>query len=224
MQSVLLCDLNGTLIDIPTNLDEMLIKYCQQQHLPIINCNDLHILLQTPVRSTKLWSTLEDSRYYAHLKQLRTLLHLDFIGDNYPIRLFPGWRQVLDTLGQQGWKFGIYTNSTRTFCQRVLQVKHLQQYFTVVKCSDDVQALQLHPKPAPDLMPVILQELQLTTTAELYYIGDSVRDIQFAHNTHAHSIFASWGYGNHRQALALNPELVVKRPIELLTKLPKSSQ
>lgn len=221
MQSVLLCDLNGTIIDVPTNLDEILINYCQQQHLPIIDCTDLHILLHSKTRSTQIWTQLDAASYSNQLNRLHTLLHLDFIGDHYPVRVFPGWQQVFQTLQRQGWKFGVYTNSMRSFCQRVLQVKHLVQYFSVVKCNDDLQVLQLRPKPAPDAMPIILQELQLPSTAAIYYIGDSARDIQFAHNTHVHSIFASWGYGNHSKVLALKPELIVNKPIELLTVLPQ---
>lgn len=230
MTKILICDLNGTIADTAIDTDEILLSYCHRHHLPIINQNEFKLMWQQrhQRRSITHWVGLNDGDYTSHLTAVERQLHQAFSPSH--IKVFAGWSEVLYQLSQAGWIFAIYSNATRFFCQQVLLTNQLADYFRVIKGMEDNQALNIRPKPAPEMLPVILADLASTQVAgvdlvtdqmdKIYFIGDTHKDIEFAQNSKIHSIYATWGFGHAHTIATLHPEFSPARPIDLLQLLP----
>jgi HAD superfamily hydrolase (TIGR01509 family) len=101
---------------------------------------------------------------------------------------FPGVRQMLDALDQQGYRLGVFTAATRRAAHLVLAAAGLDRYFPTVIGGDDVD----QPKPAPRGLRIACQELGVRVAAAAY-VGDAETDLQCAEAAGALGIHARWG-------------------------------
>lgn len=104
-------------------------------------------------------------------------------------RLFPGLPALLDSLDQHSIPWGVATNKPVQFAQPILQALQLNTRASVLVCPEHVR----QPKPAPDMLNLACQQLQLPA-AQVLYIGDDLRDIQAAQAAHMPSMAVGYGY------------------------------
>lgn len=88
----------------------------------------------------------------------------------------PGLIELLNGLKSNGYIRGIGTNRTNTM-EKVLVEFDLASYFEIVVTAADVEK----PKPAPDQLLMIMEQLKLTSE-QILFVGDSEYDCQAAQN------------------------------------------
>lgn len=71
--------------------------------------------------------------------------------------LKPGVGKLLQTARQKGLKMGIATSNSVELVEKIAEVHHLQDYFTVIRTSCDAK----RGKPAPDLYLMVAEELRV---------------------------------------------------------------
>ena len=104
-------------------------------------------------------------------------------------RIYPGLREMIANLGQQGVKWGVVTNKRRRFAEPLMAAMALQpaNYALVTPC--DVQ----HPKPHPEAIELACRELGVAATGSVY-IGDHKRDIEAGRAAGCITVAAAYGY------------------------------
>jgi phosphoglycolate phosphatase len=128
-------------------------------------------------------------------------------------RPFPGVVELLAALrARDGVKLAIATTKHTATARRVVDGLGLAPYFDLVRGSDG-----LRPKPAPDVLYAIADELLLPRVGTL--IGDTTRDVEAAHAAGFRSVAVAWGETGAVRLAAARPHAIVASPVELLAHL-----
>ena len=175
-------DVDGTLLDTSRNILQSLKDALAETdgiHREIdelrfvLGCTSLVSLAQLKVRNASetlgLW--LENEARYVHL-----------------IRLFDGIEPLLEKLSESGYRLGIVTSRTHEELELVLSAAPIQNYFSVIICSDDVDS----PKPAPD--PILkYQNLTHARTEEILFCRRHSAGYEVCRCCRSRFALAVWG-------------------------------
>lgn len=108
--------------------------------------------------------------------------------------VYPGVLDVLQEIRRRGLAMGIVTGKSRSSYQAGLATADLGQ-FDVLVMDDDVQ----EPKPHPQGILAALEALRVPGS-EAIYIGDSVTDIEAAHQAGTRAAAALWSKAGPERA------------------------
>lgn len=126
-------------------------------------------------------------------------------------RVYPGVREGLETLLEQGYTLACLTNKHSRFTPPLLERAGLAQYFEYVACGDTFEFRKPHPMP--------LQEIGRrfgVKAADSVMIGDSINDIQAAKAAGFVSVCVSYGYSGRYTP----EELEADHTVDSLDQLP----
>lgn len=204
----ILFDLDGTLVD---TLDLILasFRHTMSSHLGHAPPDHrwletlgrpLRIQLQSFARSEEELELMFDT-YLAHNQEHHQAL----------VRPYPGMRDALRTLDEQGYRLAVVTSKIRPNTQRELASVELDDFFQVVITADDVESPK--PHPAPVLMAV--SQLGLTPD-EALLIGDSVFDLRAGRAAGVDTAAALWGPFDYEQLANEKPDFWLERISSLL--------
>jgi phosphoglycolate phosphatase len=126
-----------------------------------------------------------------------------FLARDAALKLFPGTREMLGALRGRGHTLAIATGKSRAGLARALEATSLAPLFDATRCAD-----QTAPKPAPDMLLELMEELA-ADPARTLMIGDTSHDLQMASG--AGVAAAAVSYGAHPAAT-----LAVLEPLALL--------
>ena len=128
-------------------------------------------------------------------------------------QLFPGVKSTLSALGAQGYDFAVATGKSRAGLARAISETALEGVFTATRSADHSA-----PKPAPDMILEILDELALTP-AEALLIGDTEFDLAMAQEANVQRAAVSYGAHARERLLAYDPLFVLDEFSELPNQL-----
>jgi len=119
--------------------------------------------------------------------------------------VFPGVREMLALLHQQGFPLYVCTSKQQHFALRILEAFELAHLFRAIY--GDKAEFANHGKAG--LLANLLRDSSLEPGA-VWMIGDRIYDIQAAHANHIRCLGAGWGYGPAEEcaqadAVALTP-------------------
>lgn len=127
------------------------------------------------------------------------------------VRLFPGMREVLETLHEAHIPMAIVTAKVRSEMSYQFDRFGLNHLFQVILCAEDAP----RPKPYPDPILVACKKLGVPPE-EALFVGDSVYDITAARLAGVPFALASWGALEKERVLAMRPDFVLASPEDLL--------
>ncbi len=201
----ILFDLDGTLIDT-NNLIIESFKYTYKKHLNL-EVEEPEILQYF---GEPLITTL--SRYDKENAQALYKTYIDYNESIHDSRvsLFTNIRECLEALQETGCVLAIVTSKRSSIAYQGLRLFDLLKYFTVIITVDDTT----HHKPHPEPILKALEKLG-ATPEEALMVGDSVFDIQCAHNAGAKGALVSWGLAlEHQQAE--KPDYIIYDAMEIV--------
>lgn len=103
--------------------------------------------------------------------------------------LFAGIPELLTTIENKGWRWGVVTNKPRRFAEPLLKAIELQARAACLVCGDDAE----RTKPHPDTLLMACTQTA-TQPAGCMYVGDAERDIQAGRAAGMHTVVALYGY------------------------------
>jgi phosphoglycolate phosphatase len=122
--------------------------------------------------------------------------------------VFPGVREMLTDLHQQGFPLYVCTSKQKRLALRILDFFKLTGMFVAIY--GDKPEFASHSKV--DLLASLLREQSLEKDS-VWMIGDRIHDIQAAHENGIRCLAAGWGYGpSSETALA---EAIAATPADL---------
>jgi phosphoglycolate phosphatase len=128
-----------------------------------------------------------------------------------PEPLMPGARAMLDRLETAGVLLAIATGKGRRGLISVLEAHGLANRFVSLQSADDAPG-----KPDPTMLRQAIGEAG-AEVADTVMIGDTVFDLQMAHNAGVKSIAVSWGYHQVEHLKAAGPHAMIDHFDELDT-------
>ncbi|MEN8174808.1 MAG: phosphoglycolate phosphatase [Pseudomonadota bacterium] len=130
-------------------------------------------------------------------------------------RLYPGVREGIEYLKQQGYPLGCVTNKAAQFTLPLLKDLGIHDNFAVVISGDTL------PKRKPDPLPLLHAAEYFGVAPEsALMIGDSVSDVKAARAAGFHIICMSYGYNHGLDIRDFGPDVVIDSMAELPGVLP----
>lgn len=124
--------------------------------------------------------------------------------------LLPGVAEVLPGLRTKGYLLAVATNKPLLFTNRILEHLGIRQHLDAVFGPD----LVARPKPHPDMIMAIREQLQLTKE-ECVYLGDMPLDVETASQAGVGCMLVSTGAYSYSQLLEQVSVPVLKSLAEL---------
>lgn len=126
--------------------------------------------------------------------------------------VFPGVREMLAQLRQQGFELYVCTSKQQHFAIRILDMFELSSLFASIY--GDKAEYASHSKV--DLLASLLHKHPLAPQST-WMVGDRIFDIQAAHANRLRCLAAGWGYGN--PAEYAQADAIAATPAEVIQKL-----
>jgi len=140
------------------------------------------LTLTIPERPSEIDEAMKRMRihYHAHLLDATTL--------------YPGVREALDMLGDQGWLRAVVTNKNREYVEPILAGLGVKECFGAFVGGGEI------PELKPDPAPVILagRRLGLTDLRGCWMVGDHFTDLEAGRRLEMQRCFCRFGLGNPR--------------------------
>jgi phosphoglycolate phosphatase len=126
--------------------------------------------------------------------------------------LFPGTKEILAFAVRSDLKLAVVSNKGTEAINSSLEMYGIRQLVSLV-VGENNQAIR---KPDPMLFYSIIQPLiGGIRNTETLVVGDTITDLLFAKNSKLDSCWASYGYGNREECIAMRPTFIINDISEL---------
>ena len=129
------------------------------------------------------------------------------------VKIFPGIKELLESLKTDGFRMGVVTSRTRESAQRYMDMFGIGDYFEEMVSCDDTD---IH-KPNPEPILLCLKKMGITAE-EALMVGDSPFDIKCANNAGVKSVLVGWRITGDGQTLIddAREDFTISEPLELV--------
>ena len=132
-----------------------------------------------------------------------------YLTKDHELVLFPGVREMLDELSQEGYFLAVATGKSRVGLNRALNAVGLLSMFDATRCADETFS-KPHPAMLQELTRELGQDLRRTVM-----IGDTTHDLLMANNAGASGIAVEYGAHPVHQLEACKPVFSARSVPEL---------
>ena len=171
MTRLVILDFDGTLADTQPLIVSTLQRTIGALHLPFRTVDECKTIIGLPLEEcfVKLLG-VDDATANLCAETYRRI----FDEDNHPgvVTLFPHVIETLEALHKRDLQLAICSSRARPTLDGFVRTFHLENYFSMVVGSNDVQ----HHKPHPEPVQVILKQLDVLPE-ETLVVGDASYDI-----------------------------------------------
>ena len=209
--SLLLFDLDGTLVDTAPEMHSALNILLKEQGMNSVEYNDVRPFVSHGVMG--IFSVVFDddpkingNRYNRYLRLYEKILGSE-------ASLFDGMNMVIKQLEENNHLWGVVTNKSHRFAKPLLEKLGIIDKAICLITRDDVEFAKPHPQP----ILKALKKVKLKEGQHCFYIGDSSKDIESAKSAGIRSIACSYGYrmeNDHPEKWGA--DFCVDKPIEIL--------
>ncbi|MGM9549462.1 MAG: HAD hydrolase-like protein [Faecousia sp.] len=213
MQKTILFDLDGTLTDSGEGIINCAVFALEHFGLPIPSREELRSIVGPPLYDSMLKYGVPAEKLDEAVAVFRSRYNPIGIFENTP---YPGIRELLEALKQDGHKLCVATSKPEEMAHRVLTHFDLERYFDTVcgatldesrSSKDAVIAFLLAQNGRPDNMVMV---------------GDTKFDVLGAAAHGIPTIGVAWGYGDAADMEAAGAAVIAHTPGELLELLRKN--
>ncbi len=192
--SLLIFDWDGTLVDSKGLAIESTQMAARDLDYPVPDAEIVaqHFGLELEEMLSKLFP-------YGDLDKLAEHFYQHFSEEKLAHNFFSNAIETLIYLKTKGYQLAVATNRAREKLNQALAMTNTAKLFSVTRSADDGAR-----KPNPAMVLTILEELRVHNKDALM-IGDTIFDMQLAHNAAIDALAACYGHGTRLQLAAFNP-------------------
>ncbi|MDF2181494.1 HAD-IA family hydrolase [Neptuniibacter sp. CAU 1671] len=212
MQSTVLFDLDGTLIDTAPDFYRVVNLLLAEEAQPPVSFEFLRSYVSNGARAMvgAAFRLEEEDPDFTRLHQRMLDLYLENIAVDS--QLFAGLGECLNWLQSRQIPWGIVTNKPERYTTPLLNQLGLDLTAGTVICPDHVT----ERKPHPEALYKACTEVGCIPTQSIY-VGDHARDIEAGKRAGMHTIAAAYGYLNQGEDAAdWQADYLIEQPTELL--------
>jgi phosphoglycolate phosphatase len=204
---LLVFDWDGTLIDSAGAIAACIQAACRDLGLPVPDeARARHVIgLGLADSLAHVVPGLAPSEYPSVAERYRH----HFLARDAGLPLFPGTREMLEALRDNGHQLAIATGKSHAGLVRALGQTGLADLFDATRCAD-----QCAPKPAPDMLHDLMAMLAVAPERALM-VGDTSHDLQMAAHAGIAAVGVSYGAHDATALAGLAPLELVHSTAEL---------
>jgi phosphoglycolate phosphatase len=124
--------------------------------------------------------------------------------------LFEGVEDMLSAFREQGYQLAVATGKARAGLDHALSGTGVGGLFHATRCADETAS-----KPHPLMVHQLMEELGVVRERTLL-VGDSLHDLQMAHNAGVDVVAVACGANTRSELAELNPLICLEKTAELL--------
>jgi phosphoglycolate phosphatase len=171
-------DLDGTLVDSASEIHEAAVVVCVENGLSIPSLEYIRTMTGSPPRLFFLDHGCNEAEVEVRVAEFRAHLAAH-AGD--PSCVFPAVIPVLEHLHQNSIRISLATTKPSALAASLLERYGLAPYFSHIQGTDP----PLQHKPNPDILHACMQ---LADASAVVMVGDTIFDVEAAHNAGIDSI------------------------------------
>lgn len=179
-------DLDGTLTDSGEGIINCATLALEHFGLPVPSREEMGVFVGPPLDQIFLKFGVPADKTDEAIKVFRSRYLVVGKFENTP---YPGIREVLDTLKNQGYRLFVATSKPETTAIEILHKFDLAQYFEVI-CGATFDTNRIHKA---DVIAYLLD--QIGTPEDILMVGDTEFDVLGAAAHGINTIGVAWGYG-----------------------------
>ena len=210
--SAVLFDLDGTLVNSAPDLAFALNSVLEEQGREPVPFEDIRPVAGHGSRGLLglgFGITPEDERYPALQQRFLEIYQANLSRET---ALFDGMEKVLNTIEEQGMKWGIITNKPSFLTQPVVDALGLSDRTNCIVSGDTTTHSKPHPEPMLYACDIIN-----TPSEQCLYIGDAKRDIDAGKSVNMQTIAVRYGYlGKYDIIEDWQSDQIIEHPHEIL--------
>jgi phosphoglycolate phosphatase len=205
---LLIFDWDGTLIDSADRIINCMQQASQDCQLPVPSREAIReiIGLALPQVFDRLYGGL-DQPLATRMRQRYSYYYLE--QDQTPAELFPGVRDGLQRLREEGYQLAVATGKSRNGLDQVFAETGLGELFDYSRCADESRS-----KPDPLMLEQLLAQSGVARDRALM-VGDTEYDLEMAANAQIVSIGVSYGAHPVERLHQHGPEQIIDHFFEL---------
>ena len=211
----LIFDLDGTLTDSKPGILACLRKVLDQRGMGDVGPLDRFIGPPVEAWVQDLLPNGSEEERAALASDYRELYGREGWNNN---SVFPGVRELLQQLHQQGFPLYVCTSKHQPYALRILEAFGLAPFFRAVY--GDRPEFATHNKT--DLLALLLREQTLPAQAT-WMIGDRIHDIEAAHSNRLRCLAVKWGYGSAAEHALANAQAATPASVPGLLAPPRAA-
>jgi phosphoglycolate phosphatase len=194
MAPILLCDLDGTLVDTVQDLTAVLNRLLAESDLaPLSEAQVRQIVGRGMPRLVAdgfslAGRPLADSEWDPAVARFMAMYNADPAAHT---AVYPGVPETLDTLARAGWRIAVCTNKPEAPTAAILEALDLARFVEAIGAGDSFPAR----KPAGAHLHATLERMHGDPAAAVM-VGDSRIDLRAARNAGVPIVLVGYGYGD----------------------------
>ncbi|MEJ2462797.1 MAG: phosphoglycolate phosphatase [Candidatus Thiodiazotropha sp.] len=211
---MILIDVDGTLVDSVPDLafcvDEMMKRLGRPEHGEAKVRDWVGNGVERLVRRALIGQLDGEPEEADFERAYPIFLELYAVNTSQRSLLYPGIREGLDYLKQQGYRLGCVTNKASQFTLPLLRDLGIHDEFEIIVAGDSL------PKKKPDPLPLLHAAEQLGVKPEqAMMIGDSQSDVKAARAAGFQIVCMSYGYNHGEDIRSYYPDAVIDSLTEI---------
>ncbi|MGI6045802.1 MAG: HAD family hydrolase [Eggerthellaceae bacterium] len=202
-------DLDGTLLNTLPDLVELTNHVLTEAGYPTRTQEEILSFVGNGVRSLMSQAVPLDADPYK-VERVTNRWKSMYESYDHLTCVYEGMEETLQKMAAMGVRMAVLSNKFDAASKTVIR-KHLPGLFELVygECE------KIPRKPNPLGLETVIQELGVQKK-DVVFVGDSVNDIDVAHNAGVCSIGVSWGYQDVSRLVAHDAGYIIHEPYELL--------
>lgn len=207
-KKVIIFDFDGTLVDSLGEIIRMFNERAADFNLPKIGESDIDYLRgKSPQELIK-----EFKVPFYKIPFIAQKVRAQLSQSVEKLSLFPGIKEVLETLDKKGYLLAILTSNSRENVDKFLKHHNLQMFDHIFSENNIFGKSQALSK--------VLRQLGCTPD-DIFYIGDEVRDIEACKKNSVESIAVTYGFNSKEVLQKSNPTYIADKPEDILEAISK---
>ncbi len=206
-------DLDGTLLNTIEDIADAVNAVLAKEGCPPHSIEQYKIIVGTGVEHMMEQALPHDRRDQETIVRCAAGIRRQYeVYGHIKTKPYDGVPELLDELARRGIKLGVHTNKPHENA-----LHQLNHYFPKVRFERAEGAKADVPtKPDPAVTLDIARSMGVAP-AECIFIGDSDIDMQTAVNAGMYGVGATWGFRSHEELEAHGAQVLLERPIDMLT-------
>ncbi len=213
MDKLFIFDFDGTLFDTKSIVKQGLLNFSEENSLPVPDTELICYGYSNPDIYDFGWG-LEKERQREMMDRAFIMISNKINEGIYIPNMFKNTKEILEILSNIGITLSICTSREKEATISVLEHYDIKKYFKVFKTREDVTLRNKKPKPNPELVLEIMDELNFEKE-NTYIIGDTDSDIIAGRNAGIKSIGVSWGFFEKEKLKSYNPDFLIDDFLDL---------
>ena len=217
MMKVVICDLDGTLLNTIADLAAATNYALQACGYPTHDTYAYRFFVGNGINKLFERALPEGTRSKENVLKIRSLFVPYYNEHNADLsRPYPGIENLLETLQKKGYMLAVASNKYHEATQKLIK-----QYFPRINFLAILgQRENIPAKPDPQVVYEIMEKAGVERN-EIVYIGDSSVDMQTGANAGVTTIGVCWGFRPRTELEAYNPSLIAEQAEDILHFLEK---